>query len=101
MAKKSLIAREKKRDYLEKKYRAKREELKKLAHAMYAKGEIPWDIQQQIQALPRNSNRTRMQRRCRLCGRPHAVYQKFGLCRLCLRKYTMLGFIPGLGKASW
>ena len=77
------------------------EELKKQAQAAYAKGEIPWDIQHKLQALPRNSHPTRIQKRCGLCGRPRAVYKKFGLCRLCLRKYAMRGYIPGLTKASW
>lgn len=101
MAKKSVKARELKRIVLEKRYRPKRLELKKQAQAAYAKGEIPWEVQQALQALPRNSSATRIKRRCQLCGRPRAVYRKFGLCRLCLRKYAMQGFIPGLVKASW
>ena len=24
--------------------------------------------------------------RCQRCGRPHAVYQKFGICRVCFRE---------------
>ena len=24
--------------------------------------------------------------RCQRCGRPHSVYRKFGLCRICLRE---------------
>ncbi|WP_423229746.1 type Z 30S ribosomal protein S14 [Thermithiobacillus plumbiphilus] len=39
--------------------------------------------------------------RCRECGRVHAVYRKFGLCRLCVRKHAMAGEIPGMVKASW
>ena len=23
--------------------------------------------------------------RCQRCGRPHSVYRKFGLCRICVR----------------
>lgn len=101
MAKKSSIARNKKRIRLEKKFMNKRAELKKQAQAAYAKGEIPWEIQHELQALPKNSHRTRISSRCRQCGRPHAVYRKFGLCRLCLRKYAMQGYVPGLVKASW
>jgi len=101
MAKKSLVEREKKRRHVEARCRVKREDLKKQARAAYAGGEIPWDVQRQLQEMPRNSSRTRLQQRCRVCGRAHAVYRKFGLCRLCLRKFTMLGYIPGLGKASW
>jgi small subunit ribosomal protein S14 len=39
--------------------------------------------------------------RCERCGRPRAVYRKFGLCRLCLRELAHKGEIPGLRKASW
>jgi small subunit ribosomal protein S14 len=39
--------------------------------------------------------------RCRLCGRPRAVFRKFGLCRICLRTLAHKGEIPGVVKASW
>ena len=39
--------------------------------------------------------------RCNICGRPHSVYQDFGLCRICLRKMAHEGLIPGMRKASW
>jgi small subunit ribosomal protein S14 len=39
--------------------------------------------------------------RCNICGRPHSVYQDFGICRVCLRKMASEGLIPGMRKASW
>jgi Ribosomal protein S14 len=39
--------------------------------------------------------------RCERCGRPHSVYRKFKLCRICLRELAYKGQIPGLKKASW
>lgn len=39
--------------------------------------------------------------RCRKCGRPRAVFQKFGLCRVCFRDMAHAGEIPGVRKASW
>ena len=39
--------------------------------------------------------------RCRKCGRPRAVYRKFGLCRICLRTMAHEGNIPGMTKSSW
>ncbi|MDN6194991.1 MAG: type Z 30S ribosomal protein S14 [Atopostipes suicloacalis] len=39
--------------------------------------------------------------RCKRCGRPHAVYREFKLCRICLRELAHEGKIPGLKKASW
>ena len=39
--------------------------------------------------------------RCSKCGRPHAVYRKFGLCRIELRDLGNKGLIPGVTKSSW
>lgn len=39
--------------------------------------------------------------RCQKCGRPHAVYRKFGLCRICLREMALAGELPGVTKSSW
>jgi small subunit ribosomal protein S14 len=44
---------------------------------------------------------TRRHSRCKICGRPRAVYRKFGICRICIRKLGDQGLIPGLKKASW
>jgi small subunit ribosomal protein S14 len=39
--------------------------------------------------------------RCQRCGRPHAVYRKFGLCRICIRQMAHRGELPGVTKSSW
>jgi small subunit ribosomal protein S14 len=39
--------------------------------------------------------------RCNRCGRPRAVYRKFGICRICFRKLADQGLIPGVRNASW
>ena len=39
--------------------------------------------------------------RCNRCGRPRAVFRKFGLCRICLRELAHNGSIPGMTKSSW
>ena len=39
--------------------------------------------------------------RCERCGRPHSVYRKFGLCRICFRELANQGKIPGVKKSSW
>jgi small subunit ribosomal protein S14 len=44
---------------------------------------------------------TKLRRRCQLCGRPRAVYRKFGVCRICFRNLADKGLIPGVKKASW
>ncbi len=45
--------------------------------------------------------KTRRYSRCNRCGRPRAVYRKFGLCRICLRELAHAGDLPGVTKASW
>jgi len=44
---------------------------------------------------------TRVYTRCNICGRPHAVLRKFGICRICFRSLAHKGQIPGVRKASW
>jgi small subunit ribosomal protein S14 len=39
--------------------------------------------------------------RCQRCGRPRAVYRKFGLCRICVREMAHWGQLPGVTKSSW
>ncbi|MFP5019813.1 type Z 30S ribosomal protein S14 [Pseudonocardia phyllosphaerae] len=39
--------------------------------------------------------------RCQKCGRPRAVFRKFGLCRVCLRDMAHAGELPGVSKSSW
>lgn len=46
-------------------------------------------------------DRIRIRQRCKLCGRPRAVYRKFGVCRICFRNMASDGMIPGVTKASW
>ena len=44
---------------------------------------------------------TRAYTRCRICGRPHAVLKKYGVCRICFRELAYKGQIPGVKKSSW
>ena len=44
---------------------------------------------------------TREYTRCTICGRPHAVLKKYGICRVCFREMAHKGEIPGVKKASW
>ena len=39
--------------------------------------------------------------RCNRCGRPRAVYRKFGVCRIWLRVLAHQGAVPGMTKSSW
>ncbi|MDD4816031.1 MAG: type Z 30S ribosomal protein S14 [Clostridia bacterium] len=44
---------------------------------------------------------TREYTRCKICGRPHAVLKKYGICRICFRELVAKGEIPGVKKSSW
>jgi len=101
MAKKSMWAREAKRAKAAEKYAKKRAELKAIINDRSAAGEAVDAALLKLQSLPRDASPARQQRRCRVSGRPHAVYRKFGLCRNKLREAAMRGDVPGLKKASW
>lgn len=89
MAKKSMIARDKKRKNMIQKYAAKRAELKALGDA------------EGLAKLPRNSSPTRWKNRDTITGRPHAYMRRFGLSRITFREKASKGEIPGITKASW
>ena len=101
MAKLSMIAREQKRIKTVEKYAEKRAKLKAMIVDMSLSDEERWEAQIKLQKLPRNASPVRLQRRCQLTGRPHAVYRKFKLSRNKLREHAMKGHVPGLVKSSW
>ena len=89
MAKKSIIAREKKRKKLVEKYAEKRAQLRK---------EGRWDA---LAKLPRNASPVRLHNRCMLTGRPKGYMRLFGISRVTFREMALAGKIPGVTKASW
>ena len=89
MAKKSVEARQRKRERLVKKYAAKREELK-------AAGE--WSL---LDKLPKNSSKVRLRNRCALTGRGRGYVRMFGVSRIKFRDLATEGKIPGVTKSSW
>lgn len=89
MARKSIIARERKRERLVEKYAELRKQLKK---------EGNWE---ELDKLPRNSNKIRLHNRCKLSGRPKGYMRMFGISRVAFRKMALEGKIPGVRKASW
>jgi len=101
MAKTSMIARELKRTNTVAKFAVKRAALKAILTDVKASDEEKWDAQVKLQKMPRDASPVRQVRRCRITGRPHGVYRKFGLCRHKIREAAMRGDIPGLTKASW
>ncbi|HRD66506.1 MAG TPA: 30S ribosomal protein S14 [Candidatus Competibacter sp.] len=101
MAKQSMINREAKRARIVERYAAKRAALKETIRDLASGDERRREAQRQLQALPRDASPSRLHNRCRLTGRPHGFYRKFGLARNKLREAAMRGDVPGLHKASW
>ncbi|MEL7100659.1 MAG: 30S ribosomal protein S14 [Pseudomonadota bacterium] len=101
MAKKSMIAREVKREKLVKKYAAKRAALKEIISDESKPMEERFRASLKLAKLPRNSSATRLHNRCQLTGRPHAYYRKLKISRIALRDLGSQGQIPGLVKSSW
>ncbi len=89
MAKKSIIARDLKRDKMIKKYANKRAELKTLGD------------QEGLAKLPRNSSKVRHTNRCIETGRSRGYIRRFGLSRISFREHASKGEIPGVTKSSW
>ena len=89
MAKKSMIARDLKRQKMIAKFAAKRAELKEA-------GDLDG-----LQALPKNSSPTRWKNRDVLSGRPRGYMRRFGLSRINFREKASKGEIPGITKSSW
>jgi small subunit ribosomal protein S14 len=96
-----MIAREKKRARTVKRFAARRAELKAIINNPNSLDEERAAAQLQLQAQPRDASPSRQRNRCRITGRPHGYYRKFGLARNKLREAAMRGDIPGLVKASW
>ena len=101
MAKRSMINREVKRARIVAQYAVKRAELKETIRDPANSDEQRREAQKRFQAMPRDASPCRLRNRCRLTGRSHGFYRKFGLGRNKLREATMRGDVPGLRKASW
>ena len=89
MSKKSIIARQKKREKLVVKFAEKRKALKEAGD---------WTA---LSLLPHDSSPVRLKNRCSLTGRPRAYIRKFGVSRIKFRELALAGRIPGVTKASW
>ena len=89
MAKKSVEARQRKREALSAKFAEKRTALK-------AAGDY-----KALDLLPKNSSPVRLKNRCQMTGRPRGYMRHFGISRNVFRDMALQGKIPGVTKASW
>lgn len=100
MAKKSMIARERKRQALVHKYAQKRLQLKQ-ALKVETNPDERAKLVTKLQELPRDSAAVRLHNRCSITGRPKGFFRAFGLSRHVLREMAHEGLLPGVTKASW
>ncbi len=89
MSKKSIIARQNKREKMVAKYADLRAKLKK-------EGDF-----EALDKLPKNSSNVRLKNRCQLTGRPRGYIRRFGISRYVFRLMALDGKIPGVTKSSW
>ncbi len=89
MARKSLLAREIKKQRIAEKFAQIRKDLKENGEYL------------ELQKLPRNASPVRKHNRCQFTGRPRGYYRKFGVSRLVFREMALRGEIPGVKKSSW
>ena len=89
MSKKSIIARQRKREKMVALYAERRKALKEAGDY------------RALALLPRDSSPVRLKNRCKLTGRPKGYIRKFGISRIKFRELALAGRIPGVKKASW
>ena len=89
MAKKSIIARQAKRERMVAQFADKRKALKEA------------DDYAGLDKLPKNSSPVRLKNRCQLTGRSRGYMRYFGISRIMFRDMALNGKIPGVKKASW
>lgn len=101
MAKKSQVARQKKRERMVKNKWDKRKELKETILDMNKTIEERLAAVDALNKMPKNSSAIRLRNRCQFTGRSRGFLRKFKLSRLCFREMASQGLIPGVVKASW
>lgn len=89
MAKKSQIARQKKRERVVAHYAELRLEMKQARD---------YDG---LDRLPRDASPVRLKNRCAVTGRTRSYMRRFGLSRIVFREMALKGMLPGVKKSSW
>ena len=101
MAKTSKLVQNAKRAVLVQRHAAKRAAFKATINNPKSTPEEKLQAVNSLHKMPRNSSATRVRNRCSMSGRPRGFLRHFGLSRIALRDMALMGFIPGVRKASW
>lgn len=89
MAKKSWIARNKRKQETVDRYAELRRKLKEEKDYVG------------LSMLPRDSSPTRLVNRCEITGRRRSFLRRFRLSRITFREMASAGLLPGVTKSSW
>lgn len=101
MAKRSVIARQEKREKLVRLNFERRSELRRKAKDLRIGEEEREAARVALNKMRRDTSPSRLKNRCQLTGRPHGYLRKFHMSRICFRELAGMGMIPGVTKASW
>jgi small subunit ribosomal protein S14 len=101
MAKKSQVARQKKREKQVALHAERRADLKKQISNPKVDLMEKLELVRALDEMPRDGSRTRLKNRCRMTGRTRAYMRRFGLSRIRFRELASQGLIPGITKSSW
>ncbi len=101
MAKKSMVAKNKRRGELVERYRERRAELVEVIKDPEATLEAKRQAYAAIAKMPRDASATRYRNRCGITGRPRGYLRQFGMSRIALRELAHRGELPGVMKSSW
>ena len=101
MAKKSMIAKNKRRAELVERYRERRAELVSIIKDPAATYEAKREAYASLAKMPRDASATRYRNRCGVSGRPRGYLRKFGMSRIAVRELAHRGELPGVQKSSW
>jgi small subunit ribosomal protein S14 len=101
MAKKSVVARQKKRELLVAKNWEKRTQLRKMAVDLSLSEEDRQKARTSLNKMRRDTSPSRLKNRCQFTGRSRGFLRKFRMSRLCFREKALAGFLPGITKSSW
>ena len=101
MAKKSSIAKNKRRIRMTEQNRERRSLLKKATTDLSLSLEDRMAAQDKLSKLSKNSSAVRIRNRCSQTGRPRGFLGFFGVSRIVFRELASAGLLPGVKKASW
>ena len=96
-----MIARNRYREKLVKKYAERRKELLSIMHDINTSDADREEATRKFNNIPRDASPTRVRMRCEVTGRPRGNYRKFKLSRIKFRELSLQGLVPGVTKSSW